>query len=112
MRTDVRILRGRYRGRSGWIAGDLDRLNPHVTRALVHVGGDVEPIALASLERDDQPGLFPHEDEPTRPANLDRHGHHRARRDRRFAARMTNKKAAGRVPAACNPLVMKIFSGR
>lgn len=40
-RTPVRILRGRYRGREGWIAGSLaDRATRGVTKALVHIEGE------------------------------------------------------------------------
>ncbi len=36
MKTFVTILAGKNRGRTGFIRGDLDKLNPHVTRVWVH----------------------------------------------------------------------------
>ena len=52
MKTTVRILRGRYRGREGWIAGTLeDRAASGVTKALVHVEGELpELLATSSLD--------------------------------------------------------------
>lgn len=52
------MLRGRLKGRRGWIAGDIDNLHPLVTRAIVHVGLDAEIIDLAAIRRDDQPELW------------------------------------------------------
>lgn len=49
MRTTVRIRRGRYGGRSGWIAGDLHNLGRGITKALVHLDGDV--VVLIELSR-------------------------------------------------------------
>lgn len=74
MRTDVIVIGARGRSRRGWIAGDLDNLHPLATKALVHIGGDIAPVAIARLRRDDQPCLFPeHEpDQPNRPAHPDR----------------------------------------
>jgi len=111
-RTDVTILRGRYRGRAGWIAGNLeDRAARGITRAIVHAGADVELLLTANLRADDQPGLFPlHEqDQPDRPPNPDRHGDRRHRRARAGdrSALSTNENAAGGKPAARNSMVMK-----
>lgn len=49
--TPVRILRGRYRGREGWIAGTLaDRAARGVTKAIVHIDGELpEILETASL---------------------------------------------------------------
>lgn len=50
-RTDVRILRGRYRGRVGWIKGTLaDRRARGIGKALVRIEGQApELLALASM---------------------------------------------------------------
>ncbi|MCK1501517.1 hypothetical protein [Bradyrhizobium sp. 188] len=52
MKTPVRILRGRYRGREGWISGTLhDRASRGVTRAIVHIDGqEPEILETSSLE--------------------------------------------------------------
>ena len=50
----MRVLRGRLKGRDGWISGDLRNRGCGVTKALVHAGGEVELVAIASLEAVDQ----------------------------------------------------------
>lgn len=57
MKTAVRVLRGPWRGRRGFIAGDLQTQNPHATKAAVFSGGDIAAIKIASLERDRQLSL-------------------------------------------------------
>lgn len=51
MREAVTVLRGRYRGRQGWISGTLqDRAAHGVTKALVHIeGAEPELLATSSL---------------------------------------------------------------
>src|SRR5579872_2866422 len=58
-RTIVHILRGRYRGRRGWVAGLLeDRTGRGLTKALVHIdGAEPELLAIASLAPADQAEL-------------------------------------------------------
>lgn len=50
-KTPVRILRGRYRGREGWISGTLaDRQSRGVTKAIVKIAGeDAELLDTSSL---------------------------------------------------------------
>jgi hypothetical protein len=52
LKTTVRILRGRLKGREGWISGNLeDRAARGITRAIVHVEGEEPELhATASLE--------------------------------------------------------------
>jgi hypothetical protein len=52
LKTAVRILRGRFAGREGWISGDLEsRAARGITRALVHVDGELPDLfATSSLE--------------------------------------------------------------
>lgn len=58
MKTDVRILRGRYAGRQGWIAGSLeDRAARGITWAIVHAGADVELLKTSNLIADRQLAL-------------------------------------------------------
>lgn len=43
-------MRGRHRGRTGWIAGTLtDRAARGITKAIVHLSDDVELLATSSL---------------------------------------------------------------
>lgn len=58
-KTPVRILRGRHRGREGWISGTLeDRAARGVTKAIVHAGADVELLSIENLRAVDQLDLF------------------------------------------------------
>ena len=51
MQTPVRVLRGRWRGRQGWISGTLaDRGVRGATKAIVHLPEDVELLEVANLE--------------------------------------------------------------
>ena len=56
MKTLVRILRGRHRGREGWITGTIeDRRSRGITKALVHVEGEEpELLDLSSLQEQHQ----------------------------------------------------------
>ena len=56
MKTLVRILRGRHRGRDGWIAGGIeDRRSRGITKALVHIDGEQpELLDLSSLQEQRQ----------------------------------------------------------
>lgn len=66
-RTPVRILRGRYRGRQGWISGTLaDRAARGITKAIVHVGADVELLSIENLQAVDQLDLFQTKTPPAR----------------------------------------------
>lgn len=49
-KTFVRVVRGRYGGRLGLIAGDLASQNPYATRAAVFIGADVAVLNIADLE--------------------------------------------------------------
>lgn len=69
MKTTVRVLRGRHRGRSGWISGDLaTRSARGVTKALVKLSDDVELLETANLEAVAQLGLFADPQTETPPA--------------------------------------------
>jgi hypothetical protein len=51
-------LRGRHRGRIGWISGNFEeRAARGVTKAIVKLDGDVELLAVSSIERVDQLNL-------------------------------------------------------
>jgi len=52
LKTAVRILRGRLKGREGWIAGTIeDRAARGVTKALVHIEGEMpELYATSSIQ--------------------------------------------------------------
>lgn len=60
MKTEVIILRGAWRGRTGWIAGTLeDRRARGVTKALVRIDGDLpELLSIENLRPADQLALF------------------------------------------------------
>jgi len=59
MKTEVRILRGSLRGRSGWISGNLeDRRSRGITKAIVHAGAAVELLKIENLEPDAQLEMF------------------------------------------------------
>lgn len=58
MRTYVSIKAGRWRNRVGWIAGELDKQNPAVTKVLVHVGDDSETLPITDLAVYLQTDLF------------------------------------------------------
>lgn len=50
VKTPVRILRGRYRGRTGRIAGDLEsRAQRGITKAIVHIDDDVTLLPTSML---------------------------------------------------------------
>jgi hypothetical protein len=40
LKTPVTILRGRHRGATGFISGDLHRQNPYTSKTLVWLGED------------------------------------------------------------------------
>ena len=51
MRTYVRVVRGPYSGRTGWIAGVLeDRSSEGITKSVVHFADICEPLLTADLE--------------------------------------------------------------
>lgn len=52
MKTAVRILRGKHRGRTGSVSGTLaDRIGKGIEKALVHLEGEPPDFyALSSLE--------------------------------------------------------------
>ena len=55
LKTTVIVSRGRqWRGRRGWIAGDLDHQNPFATRVAMFAGADVAAIDIAMLDRADR----------------------------------------------------------
>ena len=59
-KNPVLILRGRLRGREGWIAGTLeDRAARGITKAIVHVEGELPDLYVtSSLEEARQLPLF------------------------------------------------------
>lgn len=59
MKTEVRILRGKHRGRVGWISGMLeDRAARGITKAIVKFeDAPAELLVTASLEEVKQLGL-------------------------------------------------------
>lgn len=59
MKTAVRILRGRHRGREGWISGTLDdRALRGITKAIVKFEtAPAELLAVSSLAEDNQIAL-------------------------------------------------------
>jgi hypothetical protein len=77
MRTDIRVVRGPLRGRSGWISGSLeDRAARGITKAIVHAGADVELLETADLVRDRQLVLFADPETKTPPARSRRRAIH------------------------------------
>ena len=69
MKTTVRVLRGRHRGRSGWISGALEsRATRGITKAIVKLSDDVELLETANLEAVAQLGLFADPQTETPPA--------------------------------------------
>ncbi len=69
MKTTVRVLRGRHRGRTGWISGDLEsRCARGITKAIVKLSDDVELLEMANLEAVAQLGLFADPQTETPPA--------------------------------------------
>lgn len=69
MKTTVRVLRGRHRGRTGWISGDLEsRCARGITKAIVKLSDDVELLETANLEAVAQLGLFGDPQTETPPA--------------------------------------------
>lgn len=87
MKTTVRVLRGRHRGRVGWISGDLlSRSALGITKAIVKFSDDVELLETKNLELAAQLLLFPEAETKTPPAVSQRREMSDARFSRRLVA--------------------------